>query len=274
MYKAPTSFLAWTLKFIFSLTAFPLSAVAQTWPNKPIKIVAPFPPGGSVDQVSRILAQQLTLQTGQPVIVENRGGGSGSIGTGVVAKSAPDGYTFVVVFDTHAVNPSLIPNMPFDTVKDLSPIMLIGTSPMVLVAHKDSPYKNFGDVVKAAKDSKGSVQYGSISSGSLAHLAMTQLAATAKTEFTHVPYKGGGPLMQDAIAGHIRLSMGSAFLVALHVASGRVRPIAVTSAKRYVKYPDVPTIAESGYKGFDAPAWWGILAPAGMPLSLKAQMHN
>src|SRR5258706_7968004 len=154
----------------------PSPTLAQTWPSKPIRIIAPFPPGGSVDQVSRILGAQLTTQLGQQVIVDNRGGASGSIGTAAAAKSAPDGYTFVVVFDTHGVNPSLIQNLPFDTLRDLAPVMLIGTSPMVLAANRNAPFKTFKDVVAAAKVKGSPVSFGSIGSGSLGHLAMTQLA--------------------------------------------------------------------------------------------------
>src|SRR4051794_37937986 len=185
------------------LAALPLAAAAQVWPTRqPIRLIAVFPPGGSVDQVARILAQPLSQQLGQNVIVDNKGGASGSIGTAAVAAAAPDGYTFAVVFDTHAVNPTLIPNMPFDTRKDLAPVVLIGTSAMVLATHAGSEYKNFADVVAASKAGKN-VSYGSIGSGSLGHLAMALLARSGGPALQHVPYKGGGPLMNDAVAGHV-----------------------------------------------------------------------
>lgn len=155
--------------------AFVLPASAQPWPSKPVKIIAVFPPGGSVDQVARALAQQMSLQTGQSFIVDNRGGASGSIGTAAIAKAEPDGYIIGVVFDTHAVNPSLIPNLPFDTLKDLTPLMLVGTGAMALVANVAQPYKSFRDVVAAAKAKPGSVAYGTIGAGSLGHLTMAQL---------------------------------------------------------------------------------------------------
>src|SRR5258707_4047307 len=184
------------------LAAATLAVQAQApWPNKPVKIISVFPPGGSVDQVARIFAAQLTTQLGQQFIVDNRGGASGSIGTQVVATSPPDGYTFGVVFDTHAVNPSLIPDIPFDTLKDLAPVMLVGTSPMAIVAHVGQPYKDFRDVITAAKTKSGSVAIGSIGTGSLGHLAITQIGKLAQVEFIHVPYRGGGPLMTDAIGG-------------------------------------------------------------------------
>ncbi len=252
----------------------PSLALAQPWPSKPIRIIAPFPPGGSVDQVSRILGAQLTTQLGQQVIVDNRGGASGSIGTAAAAKSQPDGYTFVVVFDTHGVNPSLIPNLPFDTLKDLAPIMLIGTSPMVLAANRDAPFKTFRDVVAAAKVKGSPVSFGSIGSGSLGHLAMTQLANQGGLEFNHVPYKGGGPLVADAVAGHVPLMIGTVFLAMPQIEAKALVPLAVTSAKRFPGLPNVPTIAEEGFPGFGAEAWWGFLAPAGTPQPIIARMHE
>jgi tripartite-type tricarboxylate transporter receptor subunit TctC len=254
--------------------ALPAPAVAQAWPSKPVKIIAPFPPGGSVDQVARTLGAQLTPQLGQQVIVDNRAGASGSIGTAAAAKSPPDGYTFVVVFDTHGVNPSLIPNMPFDTLKDLAPIMLIGTSPMVIAAHPNSPFKSFKDVIAAAKAKPGSVSYGSIGSGSLGHLAMTQLANQAGLEFNHVPYKGGGPLITDAIAGHVPLMIATVFVATPQIDAKKLVPLAVTSAKRYPGLPDVPTVAEAGFPGFEAQAWWGFLAPAGTPQPIINRMNE
>ena len=198
-------------------------AQGNVWPGRQtIRLVAVFPPGGSVDQVARILAPQLSQQLGQTVIVENKGGASGTIGTAAVANAAPDGYTFAVVFDTHGVNPSLIPNLPYDTRKDLAPVILVGTSAMVLATYAGSEYKDFADVVAAAKAGKN-VSYGSIGSGSLGHLAMSLLAKNAGMEITHVPYKGGGPLMQDAVAGHVPLSIGSVFVTKPHIDSKRLR---------------------------------------------------
>lgn len=246
---------------------------AQDWPNKPVRFIVPFPPGGSVDQVARILANALTPALGQQVIVDNRGGAAGSIGTSIAAKSPPDGYTFVVVFDTHAVNPSLIPNMGFDTTKDLAPVMLIATAPMALVTQTAMPYRSLADVIAAAKAKPGSIGYGSIGSGSLGHLAMTLLQSQGGFQLTHVPYKGGGPLMQDAIAGHVPLAIGTTFLVNPHIDSKLVRPLAVTSAKRTPQLPNVPTIAEQGFPGFEVAAWWGVLAPAHTPKPILDRMQ-
>jgi tripartite-type tricarboxylate transporter receptor subunit TctC len=264
--------------FVFGLLAcFACLALAQTpaaWPTRgPIKLVAVFPPGGSVDQVARILQVPLQTALGQSVIVENKGGASGSIGAAAVAAAPADGYTFAVVFDTHGVNPALIPNLPFDSKKDLAPIVLVGTSPMVLATFAGSEYKTFADVVAAAK-AKKNVSYGSIGSGSLGHVAMTLLGKNGGIEWTHIPYKGGGPLMIDAVAGHVPMSIGSVFVTKPHIDSGRMRPLAVTSSKRSPDLPNVPTIAESGYPGFEAPAWWAVLAPAKTPPDILKRMNE
>jgi tripartite-type tricarboxylate transporter receptor subunit TctC len=250
------------------------SAVAQNWPTKPVKVIAVFPAGGSVDQVARILAQQLTEQTGQSFIVDNRGGASGSIGTAALAKAEPDGYTIGVVFDTHAVNPTLIPGLPFDTLRDLTPLMLVGTGAMALVTPVAQPYKSFADVVAAAKAKPGGVSYGTIGAGSLGHLAMTQLGNQLGVEFNHIPYRGGGPLMNDAIGNQVPLAIGSVFLVNPHIASGRVRAIAVTSAKPDPKLPNVPTIASQGVPGFAAYTWWAVFGPPNMPPALVKRVYD
>ena len=256
-----------------ALAAAPV-AMAQAWPAKqPIKLVAVFPPGGSVDQVARILQPALQQRLGQTVVVDNKGGASGSIGAAAVAASPADGYTFAVVFDTHAVNPSLIPNLPYDTRKDLAAVAVLGSGSMVLATTADSPYKNFGDVVAAAKKASG-VNYGSIGSGSLGHLALTLLGKSGKLELVHVPYRGGGPLMNDVIAGHVTLSIGSVFLTKPHIDSKRLRALAVTTSVRSPNLPDVPTMAESGYPGFDAPAWWAVLAPAKTPPDIVKRMND
>ena len=251
-----------------------LHAQVGDWPKRqPVRLVVVFPPGGSVDQVARILAPQLSQQLGQNVIVENRAGASGSIGTAAVASGPPDGYTYAVVFDTHGVNPSLIPTMPFDTRKDLAPVILLGTAPMVIATHAASEYKTFGDVVAASK-AKKNVSFGTVGNGSLGHLAMALLGKNGGLEMTHVPYKGGGPLMQDAIAGHVPLSVATIVVTKPHIDSKRLRPLAVTTSRRAPDLPDVPTVAESGYAGFDAPAWWGVLAAAKTPPEIVRRMNE
>ena len=259
------------LALCFATLAAP--CVAQSWPTKPIRLVAVFPPGGSVDQVARILGQQLTKQLGQSVIVENVGGASGSIGTNTVTKAAPDGYTFGVVFDTHGTNASLIPNIAYDTLKDLEHVTLIGTSPMALVASAKSSYSKITDVMAEARTVKG-ISIGSIGTGSLGHLAMIQAGQQGGWSWTHVPYRGGGPLMNDTVAGHMPLAIGTVFLALPHVKAGTVKPIAVTGAKRHPSLPDTPTLAEAGIKNFEALAYWGVIAPAKTPPALVERMNS
>ena len=258
----------------FSLALATAQAPAQTWPAQPIRFVVPFPPGGTVDQISRLLQPHLQQALGQAIVIENRAGAGGSIGSGVAAKAPPDGYTWLMVFDTHGVNPSLIPNMPFDTLKDLAPVMLIGKGAMVITAHAGTPYKTFAEMLRAARVKPGAINYGTIGSGSLAHLAMTALGNQLKAEWTHIPYKGGGPLATDGVAGHVPVTMATYALWAPHLSSGRLRPLAVTSLRRMPQLPDVPTIAEQGVPGFEAEAWWGMLAPAGVPAPIVGRMNG
>jgi tripartite-type tricarboxylate transporter receptor subunit TctC len=261
-----------SLSRFFLLLCLAFSAHAQDWPTKPVKLVVPFPPGGSVDPLARLLGVKLSDSLKHQFIVENKPGASGSIGTAAVAKSPPDGYTFVVVFDTHAVNPTLIPGMQFDTAKDLAPVMLVGTAPMAIATHPAKPYKNFGDVIKAAKAKPDSVTFGSIGNGSLGHLTMILVQQAAGVKMVHVPYKGGGPMVTDAMGGQVELAIGSVAVLAPHVKSGKLRAVAVTGDKRSQSMPEVPALAEQGFKGFSALAWWGIFAPAGTPKPIIDKM--
>ncbi len=242
-----------------------LPAAAQSWPSKPVKFISPFPPGGSVDPLARMFAARLTEALGQQFIVENKTGASGSIGTGFVAKSPPDGYTYVFVFDTHAVNPALIRNLPFDTVKDLAPVMLVGTAPMAIATAQGKPYKTFADVIAAAKARPDTVSYGSVGNGSLGHLTMTLVQQAGGFKIVHAPYKGGGPMTADALGGQIDLAVGSVAVISPHTRGGKLRAVAVTGDKRSPAMPEVPTLAEQGFPGFSALAWWGVFAPAGTP---------
>lgn len=257
-----------------AVAAAAFGAQAQEWPAQTVKIVVPFPPGGTTDQIARHAQAPLTKLLGQTVVVENRGGGSGSIGAALVAKAPADGYTWLLVFDTHGVNPSLIPNLPFDTLKDLAPVMLVGTSPMLLTAHPSTPYKSFAEVLDVARKDPGAISFGTIGSGSLGHLAMSLVQDQVGAKMTHIPYKGGGPLVQDAIAGHVPIAIGSAALMNPSVKAGRLRALAVTSKQRFEPMPDVPTVSEQGVPGFDSEAWWGLHAPAGTPAPIIARMHK
>ena len=254
--------------------AAPLATQAQAWPSLLIRLVVPFPPGGTTDQIARHVQPHLQQALGVQVLVENRGGASGTIGTAVVAKSPPDGYTFAVVFDTHGVNPSLIPNMQFDTLNDLAPVMLIGQSPMVFTTHSSTAYRTLGDVLAAARAKPDSVGYGTIGSGSLAHLFVTMAGRQNGFSMIHVPYKGGGPLITDSVAGHVPVSIATVALFAPHIQSGKLRALAVTSARRFPNLPDVPTVSESGLPGMDAESWWGVFAPAKTPAPIIARMNS
>jgi len=238
-----------------------------------VSFIVPFPPGGSVDPLARLLSVKLTDALKQQFIVENKPGASGSIGSAFVAKAKPDGYTFLFVFDTHAVNPTLIPNMQFDTAKDLAPVMLVGTAPMVVATAVSKPYQNWGDVIKAAKAKPDAISFGSIGNGSLGHLTMILVQQAAGIKLVHVPYKGGGPMTTDAIGGQIELAVASVAAIAPHVKSGKLRPLAITGQKRSASMPEVPSLSELGLPGFNALAWWGIFAPAGTPKPVIDKFH-
>ena len=250
-----------------------IPALAQSWPTKPVKIIVPFPPGGSADPIARVISAKLATSLGQPFVVENKPGASGSIGTGIAAKSPPDGYTFVVVFDTHAVNPFLIADMPFDTQKDLQPVMLVGVAPLAIATLPTKPYKNLADVVTAAKVNPNAVTFGSVQNGSTGHLEMLLWQKAAGVRLTHAPYRGAAPMVTDALGGHIELAIGSAAVIAPHVRSGKLRGIAVTGQNRSSAMPEVATLVEQGYPNLNAYAWWGIYAPAGLPKVILEKFH-
>src|SRR5258706_5514763 len=237
---------------------------AQDWPTKPVKFVSPYPPGGSVDPLARLMAAKLTESLKQSFIVENRTGASGIIGPDYVAKSAPDGYTFVFIFDTHSVHQALNPKLPFNPEKDFAPVMIFGTAPMAVTTGAGKPYKSFAEVVAAAKAKPDTLTIGNVGNGSLGHLATILLNQAAGIKLVPVPYKGGGPLSTDALGGQIDFAMASTAAQAQHVRGGKMRALALTGAKRSHTIPDVPTLTELGTPVV-AHAWWGILAPAGTP---------
>ena len=254
----------WILRILLiACLSFPV--FAQEWPNRVVKFVSPYPPGGSVDPLARLLAAKLSESLKQQFIVENRTGASGIVGTDYVAKSAPDGYTFVFIFDTHSVHQALNPKLPFDPVKDFAPVMLVGTAPMVITTGMMKPYKSFADVIDAAKAKPDTVTMGNVGNGSLAHLATIVLNQATGVKIVPVPYKGGGPLAVDVIGGHVELAMASTVAQAPHVKGGEMRALALTGDKRSATMPNVPTLAELGVPWQGAYAFWGILAPAGTP---------
>ena len=258
-----------------ALLATPKISRAQgTWPNGPIRIVVPFPPGGSTDALARLLQPHLQADLGVSIIVENRGGASGSLGTAQVARAAPDGNTWLIVFDTHAVNPSLIPNMGFDTERDLTSLLLFGTAPMVMTAHRTRPYRSFAEVVAAAKARPDTITYGTIGNGSLAHLTMELVQRAGGFKLVHVPYRGGGPLAIAAAAGEVDLPVATRPALGVHIDAGTLVSLAQTSATRSPNIPDVPSLTELGITGIDSRAFWGFLGPARLPDAIKARMEG
>ena len=259
------------LAIAVSIVAMP--AAAQDWPSKPVRFIVPFPPGGSVDPLARLLSVKLGESMKSQFIVENRTGAGGSIGTAAAAKSAADGYTFVFVFDSHAVNPALIANLPFDTSKDFAPVMLVGTAPYAIATAASKPWKSFAEVAKASKAKPESVSVGSIGNGTLGHLALVMAQQQGGFKVTHAPFAGGGPMNTNILGGQIDMGIGSVALLSPQVKGGKMRALATLGEKRATALPEVPTLIEQGFPGLTAYAWWGIFAPAGTPKPILDKFH-
>jgi tripartite-type tricarboxylate transporter receptor subunit TctC len=249
-------------------------AAAQTWPSKPLRIVVPYPPGGANDIVARALQPALSAALRQPVVIENRGGGATQLGTEAVARAAPDGTTFLLTNIALGANPSLFAKLPYDTTKDLIPITLISTVPLVLVVHPSVPAKSTADFIALAKAKPGSVNYASAGNGSANHLAMEMFRASAGIDVVHVPYKGFGPAMTDLLGGQVASAFASTLASLPQVKAGKLRALGISSAKRSAVAPDVPTIAESGLPGFDVNEWQMLLAPAGTSRAVIERMQG
>jgi tripartite-type tricarboxylate transporter receptor subunit TctC len=249
-------------------------AQSQAWPSGPIRIVVAYPPGGSTDAIMRLVQPTLQQRLGATIVIENRSGASGSVGTGAVAKSPPDGNTWLAVFDNHAANPFVLPSLPYDSEKDLDPVLLIGTAPYMITTAKAKPYNTLADVIAAAKKSPGTISYASVGSGSVGHLAMALLSQRAGVKLVHVPYRGGGPAMNDALGGHVDFIIGSVALVTPQLGSGKLRPIVQTGEKRIAALPEIPTVTESGVNDLTGYTWWGVFAPAGTPKDIIARVNK
>jgi tripartite-type tricarboxylate transporter receptor subunit TctC len=255
--------------------AFALNATAQTYPAKPIRLMVPFPPGGSTDIVARIVAQKLSTQLGQGVVIENRGGAGGTLGTAVVAKAPADGYMLTVgTTSTHVVAPSVFQKLEYDPVKDFQPISLMAVTPYLLVVNPNVQAKSLKELVELMRSQPGKMNYASAGVGSTTHLAMEMLKGASHTYALHIPYNGNGPAGTAVIAGQVEILFGSLPAVLPHAKSGRVRALAVGTPKRSPSLPDVPTVAESGYPGFDASLWLAIMAPAGTPQPVVERLHK
>ncbi len=249
-------------------------AVAQTFPSRPIRIVATFEPGGASDILARLIAPKLTEYLGKPVMVENRPGAGGNIGTDFVAKSAPDGYTLVMGYiGTHAVNPTLYPNIPFDAVKDFAPVAFVASIPSVLVVHPSVPAKSVAELIALAKSRPGQLNYGSGGSGTAPHLAAELFKSISGVDMAHIPYKGSGPAVTALLAGQISLMFNTMAQTIPYIQSGKLRGLAVTSGKRSKALPDLPTLAESGLPGYEMVGWFGVFAPAGTPKDVVTKLN-
>jgi tripartite-type tricarboxylate transporter receptor subunit TctC len=248
-------------------------AHAQSWPSGPIRLIVPFPPGGSTDALARLVQTGMQQRLGVNVIIENKPGASGAAGTAVFTKSPPDGNTWLVVFDTHSVNPYLM-NLQYDTEKDLDPVMLVATAPYLLAVNTKHEFKTLADVLADAKAKPDGLSYASVGSGSIGHLFMVLLQKRTGVKFTHVPYRGGGPAMNDALGGHVDFIIGSVALVTPQLGSGKLRPIVQTGEKRVPALTDVPTVMESGVPDLTAYTWWGVFAPAGTPKPVVERFHK
>ena len=238
-------------------------AAEQAYPNRPVRIIVPFPPGGGVDISNRIVITRLTEFLGQPIVIENRAGASGNLGAEIAAKSTPDGYTlFATSIAQHGVSPALYKKLPYDAIKDFAPISLYGTTPNVLVVHPSVPVKSVAEFIAYAKAGGGKINYASPGVGTSPHMTMELFKLSAKIELVHVAYKGGAPALQDVMGGHIPTLFGNLPEQLGAIKAGRTRALAVSSAKRNPTLPDVPTVAESGFPGFDVSSWYGLVAPA------------
>jgi tripartite-type tricarboxylate transporter receptor subunit TctC len=250
------------------------AAAAQDYPNRPIKIIVPFSPGGAVDGPTRVVAQELGKRLKQQVIIDNRPGAGATIGSGEVAKSPPDGYTLLLASQTNAISATLYPRLPFAPIDDFVGISLLGREPGVLVAHPGLPVKNLAELIAYAKQRSGQLNYASSGNGSGQHLFMAMFASMADLQMTHIPYRGSGQATTDLLAGTVPLAFpGTAGMIG-HIKAGKLKPLAVSGVTRSPQLPDVPTLAESGIAGYSAYVWMGLLAPKGTPAAVIERLHR
>lgn len=257
-------------------TALVLPAWAQDkWPSKPVTYIVPFPAGGTTDILGRLIGQKLGPVLGTTIVVDNRGGAGGSVGSEAASRAPADGYTLLGgTISSHAINVSLYPKLGYDPIKSFAPVALIGANPVVLIVGQNSPYKTLQDVLAAARAKPKSISSASAGSGTSQHLALELLGFQSGTQFIHVPYKGSGPAIQDVIGGQVDMMFDTTVVAGPHIQSGKVRALAVTSAKRLASLPNVPTVAESGVPGFEVMSWQGIFVPAGTPKPIIERLHT
>jgi len=265
------------LLFCFFLGALSFNAGivhSQPYPNKPIRLVVPYPPGGGTDIIARIVGQRLTESLGQQIIVDNRGGAGGTIGTDIVAKSVPDGYTILMAPTSHVINPSIYSKLPYDTVKDFVPITFAVSATILLVVHPSVPAKSVKEMIALAKAKPGQLNFGSAGNGTVFHLAAELFKRQAGIDMIHVPFKGGGPTIANLVAGQVSLAFETMLALSPFVKAGRVRALAVASAKRSSVMPELPTIAELGFPSIVAENWYGVYAPAGTSKTIISRLNT
>lgn len=257
-----------------AIAALAMPAFAQDYPSRPIRVIVPFSPGGAVDGPMRIIAQELSKRLNAQVVIENKPGAGATIGTEIVAKAAPDGYTLLLASQTNAISASLYKNLTYDPVEDFAPVSLIGREPGVLVVNPSLPVKTFQEFVTYVKERPGQLDYASSGNGSGQHLFAALLASRAGLKMNHVPYRGSGQATADLLGGQVQMSIpGTAGMVG-HIKAGKLRPLAVTGARRSPQLPDVPTVIESGIPGFEAYVWMGLLTPKGTPAPIIEKLHR
>lgn len=258
-----------------SMTLAASPAAAQSYPSKPIRILVGFSPGGGTDVMARLIGQKLTEAWNAQVVVENRPGAGGVLAADLTAKAAPDGYTLMIGHvNSHGIAPAAMSKMPYDAARDFAPVILIGTTPNMLVANAGTGAKSLDDIVRAARANPGKLTFGSAGNGSSQHLATEMFKLAAKVDVLHIPYKGSGQMIPDLIAGQIGYSFDTMTAITPHVKSGKVTPIATTRLKRSPAYPNLPTVAELGYPGFDVSTWYGLMAPAGTPAEIVTRLNR
>jgi tripartite-type tricarboxylate transporter receptor subunit TctC len=250
------------------------SAQAQGWPSKPIRVIVPFTPGGSTDIVARQLGEKLSTALGQPVVIENKPGAGGTIGTDMVAKSAPDGYTLLVIPGAHTINASLYAGLPYDPVKDFEPVIQIAVVATMVVVNPSVPVKSIDELLKLAQAHPGTLNYGSAGTGTVTHMTGELFNLMSGAGLRHVPYKGSSQALTDLIGGQVQVMFANFPGTLQHVQAGRLRVLAVNGVKRSPLLPETPTVAESGISGYDANTWYGVLAPAGTPAAIVARLNT
>ncbi|RZL92384.1 MAG: tripartite tricarboxylate transporter substrate binding protein [Variovorax sp.] len=256
-----------------ALCAVPLAGHAEdAWPTKPITLIVTYPAGGAADMLARLVAPKMAATLGQPVVIENRGGGAGQIGAAVVARSKPDGYTVMVDGGGYAINPSLFPKLPYDTAKAFTPVGILGVFPLVLVVTPGFEANTVSDLVQKARSAPGSISYASPGTGSTQHLATEQFLQQAKVQMVHVPYKGGSPAMADVMGGHVPVYVANIGSSLSNMKAGKLRPLAVMASRRSPSLPDVPTLAEAGVANAEAYEWNGMFLPAGVPPAIVVKL--